>query len=55
MRRKEAIAQVFKSAFIIHLYRRNENPQVCDNYRGLSLLSVAGKKNTGKELAESLE
>ena len=33
----------FKDASIIHLYKRKGNPQVCDNHRGISLLSIAGK------------
>ena len=43
MRRKEAIPQEFKDATIIHLFKRKGNPQVCDNHRGISLLSIAGK------------
>ena len=43
MWRKEAILQEFKDATIIHLFKRKENPQVCDNHRGISLLSIAGK------------
>ena len=43
MWRKEAIPQEFKDATIIHLFKRKGNPQVCDNHRGISLLSVAGK------------
>ena len=43
MWRKEAIPQDFKDASIIHLYKRKGNPQVCDNHRGVSLLSIAGK------------
>ena len=43
MWRKEAIPQDFKDASIIHLYKRKGNPQVCDNHRGIFLLSVAGK------------
>ena len=43
MWRKEAIPQDFKHASIIHLYKRKGNPQVCDNHRGISLLSIAGK------------
>ena len=43
MWRKEAIPQEFKNATIIHLFKRKGNPQVCDNHRGISLLSVAGK------------
>ena len=41
--RKEAIPQDLKDASIIHLYKRKGNPQVCDNHRGISLLSIAGK------------
>ena len=44
MWRKEAILQDFKDASIIHLYRRKGNPQVCDNHRGIFLLSNAGKR-----------
>ena len=40
---KEAIPHDFKDASIIHLYKRKGNPQVCDNHRGISLLSIAGK------------
>ena len=43
MWKKEAIPQDFKDASIIHLYKRKGNPQVYDNHRGISLLSVAGK------------
>ena len=43
MWRKGAIPQEFKDASIIHLYKRKGNPQVCDNHRGISLLSIAGK------------
>ncbi|KAI8513702.1 hypothetical protein Bbelb_080260 [Branchiostoma belcheri] len=39
----ETIPQDFKDATIIHLYKRKGNRQVCDNHRGISLLSVAGK------------
>ena len=42
MWRKEAIPQEFKDATNIHLFKRKGNPQVCDNHRGISLLSVAG-------------
>ena len=41
MWRKEAIPQDFKDASIIHVYQRKGNPQVCDNHRGISLLSIA--------------
>ena len=40
---KEAIPQEFKDASIIHLFKRKGNPQLCDNHRRISLLSVAGK------------
>ena len=43
MRKKEAIPQDFMDASIIHLYKRKGNPQVCDNHRDISLLSIAGK------------
>ena len=43
MWRKEAIPQEFKNASIIHLFKPKGNPQLCDNQRGISLLSVAGK------------
>ena len=32
-----------QDATIIHLFKRKGNPQVCDNHRGISLLSIAGK------------
>ena len=41
--KKEAIPQEFKDASIIHLFKRKDNPQLCDNHRGISLLSIAGK------------
>ena len=43
MWRNETITHDFKDASIIHLYKRKGNPQVCDNHRGISLLSIAGK------------
>ena len=43
MWRKEAIPQ---GCNIIHLFKQKGNPQVCDNYLGISLLSVAGKNPT---------
>ena len=33
----------FKDALIIHLFKRNGTRQLCDNHRGISLLSIAGK------------
>ena len=49
MWRKEAISQEFKDASIIHLFKRKGNPQLCDNHRGISLLSVAQKVLTRVE------
>ena len=43
MWRKEAVPQEFEDATKIHLFKRKGNPQVCDNHRGISLLSIAGK------------
>ncbi|XP_063600380.1 uncharacterized protein LOC134776560 [Penaeus indicus] len=33
----------FKDASAVHLYKRKGNRQTCDNHRGISLLSIAGK------------
>ena len=43
MWKQELIPQELKDAFIVHLYKRKRNPQTCDNHRGISLLSIAGK------------
>ncbi len=43
MWQQETIPQEFKDATIIHLYKRKGNRQSCDNHRGISLLSIAGK------------
>ena len=43
MWRKEAMLQEIKDAKITHLFTSKGNPQICDNYRVISLLSVAGK------------
>ena len=56
--RKEAIPQEFKDATIIHLFKRKGNPQVYDNHRSISLLSIAGKilaRVLLKQLNEHLE
>ncbi|XP_069960323.1 RNA-directed DNA polymerase from mobile element jockey [Cherax quadricarinatus] len=39
----ETVPQDFKDASIMHLYKRKGNRQACDNHRGISLLSIAGK------------
>lgn len=38
-----SVPQDFKDASIIHLYKNKGARNVCDNHRGISLLSVAGK------------
>ena len=43
MWRKEASPQEFKDASIIHVFKRKGKPQVFDNHRDISLLSIAGK------------
>ena len=40
---QEKIPQELKDASIIHLYKRKGNRNNCDNHRGISLLSIAGK------------
>jgi len=40
---EEQVPQDFKDASIIHLYKRKGDHACCDKYRGISLLSVAGK------------
>ena len=42
-RRREAIPQEFKDVSVIHLFKWKGNPQLCDNLRGIPLLSIAGK------------
>ena len=37
------VPQQLKDASIIHIYKRKGNRQSCDNHRGISLLTVAGK------------
>lgn len=43
MWQQEKIPQEYKDASIIHLYKRKGNRQDCNNHRGISLLSIAGK------------
>ena len=40
MWRKGAISQECKDVSIIHLFQRKVNPQLCNNHRGISLLSL---------------
>ena len=37
------IPQDFKDADLVHLYKNKGDSKVCDNHRGISLLSIAGK------------
>lgn len=37
------VPQDFKDALIQHLYKNKGNRNICDNHRGISLLSIAGK------------
>ena len=41
--KEEAVPQDFKDALIVHLYKRKGDRACCDNHRGISLLSIAGK------------
>ena len=41
MWRREAMPQEFKDASIIHLYKRKENHQACDNHRGIFSYQIA--------------
>ncbi|BHF80763.1 hypothetical protein SprV_0702389100 [Sparganum proliferum] len=43
MWRQGEVSQDFKDTTIVHLYKRKGNRQICDNYRGISLLNIAGK------------
>ena len=40
---QQIIPQEFKDATIVHLYKRKGDRRKCDNHRGISLLSIAGK------------
>ena len=39
----EAITHEFNDAFIFYLCKWKANPQICNNNRGISLLSIGGK------------
>ena len=40
---KGEVPQQLKDANVVHIYKRKGNRQSCDNHRGISLLSIAGK------------
>ena len=40
---QQLLPQEFRDATIVHIYKRKGNRQSCDNHRGISLLSIAGK------------
>ena len=41
--KERKLPQDLKDASIVHLYKNKGNRQSCDNHRGISLLSIAGK------------
>ncbi|BHF58117.1 hypothetical protein SprV_0100106600 [Sparganum proliferum] len=43
MRRRGQVPKDFKDTTIVHLYKRKEKCQPCDNRRGISPLNIAGK------------
>jgi len=40
---KRAVPQDFKDALIVHIFKRKGDRSVCDDHRGISLLSIPGK------------
>ena len=40
---KESVPQDFKDALLVHIFKRKGDRTCCDNHRGISLLSTAGK------------
>jgi len=40
---KRSVPQEFKDALIVHICKRKGDRSVCDNHRGISLLSIPGK------------
>ena len=40
---ENSVPQDFKDALIVHIYKRKGDRACCDNHRGISLLSIAGK------------
>jgi Reverse transcriptase (RNA-dependent DNA polymerase) len=43
IRDTESVPQDFKDASIVHIFKRKGDRACCDDYRGISLLSIAGK------------
>ena len=54
MWRQERLPQEYKDASIVHLYKRKGNRKACNNYRVISLLSIAGKKPRARILLNRL-
>ena len=50
---EEVIPQQLKDAYIIHLYKKG-NRQLCDNYRRISLLAIAARKDIGTGMLNRL-
>ena len=40
---QHAVPQDFKNALIVHVFKKKGDRSVCDDYRGISLLSIPGK------------
>ena len=39
---QESVPHDFKDTLVVHIYKRKGDRAVCDNHRGISLLSIAG-------------
>jgi len=40
---KRSVPQEFRDALIVHIFKRKDDRSVCDDHRGISLLSIPGK------------
>jgi len=40
---QHAVLQDFKNALTVHVFKKKGDRSVCDDYRGISLLSIPGK------------
>jgi len=40
---QHTVPQDFKNALIVHIFKKKGDRSVCDDYRGISLLSIPGK------------